>query len=45
MVWTHYLAKKSCGGGGRPNLMLAQVHVFGALVLGLLDLTWDLDLT
>ena len=38
--------------GGRPNLGLAQVQVFGPLVLGPfgpdlgpdLDLTWDLDL-
>ena len=37
---------------GRPNLVLAQVQVFGPLVLGPfgpdlgpdLDLTWDLDL-
>ena len=39
-------------GGVRPNLVLAQVQVFGPLVLGPfgpdlgpnLDLTWDLDL-
>ena len=34
--------------GGRPNLRLAKVQVFGPLVLGPfrpdLDLTWDLDL-
>ena len=38
---------------GRPNLVLAQVQVFGPLVLGPfgpdlgpdLDLTWDLDLS
>ena len=38
--------------GGRPNLVLAQVQVFGPWLLGPcgpdlgpdLDLTWDLDL-
>ena len=30
------------GGGGRPNLVLAQVQVFGPQSLDLLDLTWDL---
>ena len=32
-------------GGGRPNLMLAQVQVFVPLSLDLLDLTWDLTWT
>ena len=44
MVWNDYLPKKSLlvvgGGGGRPNLMLAQVQV-----LDLLELTWDLTWT
>ena len=31
--------------GGRPNLVLAQVQVFGPLSLDLLDLTWDLTWT
>ena len=47
MVWSDYLPTKSLlvgggGGGGRPNLVLAQVQVFGPYSLDLLDLTWDL---
>ena len=51
MVWIDYLSKKSLlvvSGewvGGRPNLMLAQVQVFGPKSLDLLDLTWDLTWT
>ena len=51
MVCSDYLPKKSLlvvvvvSGGGRPNLMLAQVQVFGPQSLDLLDLTWDLTWT
>ena len=50
MVWRLYLPKKSLlggewwVGGGRPNLVLSQVQVFGPKSFDLLDLTWDLDL-
>ena len=49
MVWSDYLPKKSLlvGGwvSGGPNLVLAQVQVFGPQSLDLLDLTWDLTWT
>ena len=52
MVWSDHLPKKSLLGGGgewvvsgRPNLVLAQVQVFGPKSLDLMDLTWDLTWT
>ena len=41
MVWIDYQPKKSLlvVVSGRPNLMLAQIHVFGPYSLDLLDLT------
>ena len=48
LVWTHYLAKKSLvvsGGEWQTKFSVSQGPGLWSLVLGPMDLTWDLTWT